>query len=210
MLKEYLNNDIKLTKEQMISIICSIIVISGVFGWLYEVIFYYFNSGMTQVYMRGSNFLPWINIYAYGAFLILALTYKKRKKPLQVFLISAISTGILEYFSGYILYEKLGLTRCWSYNEEILNFGNIGGFVCLRSVTFFGLSGLFLIYGILPCLIYLSKKINIKVFLIVSIAIASLFIIDELYNFIIYKIIDLPKASTIYKELGLKYIYFTK
>ena len=162
MLKEYLNKDIKLSKEQMISIICCIIVISGVFGWLYEVIFYYFNSGMKQVYMRGSNFLPWINIYAYGAFLILALTYKKRKHPLQVFLISAIATGILEYFSGYILYEKLGLTRCWSYNEEILNFGNIGGFVCLRSVTFFGLSGLFLIYGILPFLIYLSKKNKYK------------------------------------------------
>ena len=210
MLKEYLNNDIKLSKEQMISIICSIIVISGVFGWIYEVIFYYFNSGMTQVYMRGSNFLPWINIYAYGAFLIIVLTYKKRKHPLQVFLISAISTGILEYFSGYILYEKLGLTRCWSYNEEILNFGNIGGFVCLRSITFFGLSGLFLIYVIIPFLINISQKVNIKVFLIISISVATIFILDELYNLFIHSIFNLPKASTIYKKLGLKYIYFTR
>ena len=76
---------------------------------------------------------------------------------LFIFIISFIVTGILEYLSGYILYEKLGLTRGWSYNEEIWNFGNIGGFVCLRSATFFGLSGLFLIYGMLPFFMYLSK-----------------------------------------------------
>ena len=142
-MKEYINNDIKLNKKQLISIICLLIVISGVFGWIYEFIFYFINSGFKTFYLRGGNFLPWINIYAYGAFIILFLTYKRRKHPLQVFLISMISTGILEYFSGYILYGVLNLTKCWDYNQEILNFGNIGGYVCLRSVLVFGLSGLF-------------------------------------------------------------------
>ena len=79
MLKEYLEKDIKLNKKQMISMICLIIVISGIVGWLYEFIFYYFNSGMKTFYMRGGNFLPWINIYAYGAFLIIILTYNYKK-----------------------------------------------------------------------------------------------------------------------------------
>lgn len=210
MLKEYINTDIQLSRKQKTSILCLIIVIAGVFGWLYEYIFYFINSGFQQFYMRGGNYLPWINIYATGSILILILTYKKRKHPFQVFLISAISTGILEYFSGYILYDKLGWVRCWSYNEEILNFGNIGGFVCLRSVLFFGLSGLFLIYGIVPFLIKLSQKMNPNLLLIISIILCSIFLIDEIYNLLLYPYFPIPKATEFYKSKGLKYIYFSK
>ena len=160
--------------------------------------------------MRGGNYLPWINIYATGSILILILTYKKRKHPFQVFLISAISTGILEYFSGYILYDKLGWVRCWSYNEEILNFGNIGGFVCLRSVLFFGLSGLLLIYGIVPFLINLSRKMNPNLLLTISIILCSIFLLDEIYNLLLYPYFPIPKATDFYKSKGLKYIYFSK
>ena len=38
---DYINNKIKLD----IGIISFVIVISGVFGWVYEFIFYYFNGG---------------------------------------------------------------------------------------------------------------------------------------------------------------------
>ena len=64
MLKKYLNSDIKLNLKQKIIILSLVIVISGIFGWIYEFIFYYFNSGMKEFYMRGGNFLPWINIYS--------------------------------------------------------------------------------------------------------------------------------------------------
>ena len=208
MLKQYINKDAKLNIKQKISILCLVIVISGIFGWLYEVIFYYFNSGMKEVYMRGGNFLPWINIYAYGAILIILLTYKKRKSPLKVFLISVISTGILEYIAGYILYGILDWTKCWDYNQEILSFGNISGYVCLRSVLIFGLSGLLLIYLILPMLIKLSKTKKINLLLTISIILCSIFLIDEIYNLIFTALFDLPRASSIYKELGLKYLYF--
>ena len=40
--KKYLNNDYKFDKPTLIGIICLIIVISGIFGWLYEFIFYFF------------------------------------------------------------------------------------------------------------------------------------------------------------------------
>lgn len=208
MLKDYLEKDVKLNKNQKLFITSAIIVISGFLGWFYEVIFYYFNSGMKQLYMRGGNFLPWINIYAYGAFLIILLTYKRRKHPLQVFLLSGISTGILEYLSGYIIYGKLHLTKCWDYNQEILNFGNIDGYVCLRSVTIFALCGLLLIYGILPLLIKISKHKNIKTITTITIIICAIFVIDEIYNQFIYRIFNLPKASTLYQKLGLKYLYF--
>lgn len=208
MFSKYFNDNVLLSKKQIISIVLLIIVISGIFGWLYEFIFYYFNSGMKVFYMRGGNFLPWINIYAYGAFLILFLTCKVRKHPLQVFLISVVSTGILEYLSGYILYGKLGWIRCWDYNQEILNFGNINGYVCLRSVLVFGFSGLLLMYVIIPILIKLVNSKYLNVIFIISIVFCSLVLFDEIYNLIFTSLFNLPSAPSIYKTLGFKYLYF--
>lgn len=206
---KYLNNNLKLETWQKIGIICLIISISGTFGWIYEFIFYYFNSGMKTFYYRGANFLPWINIYASGSLMILYLTKNQKKKPLNIFLISFISTGILEYISGYGML-KFAHMRCWDYNTEILNFGNIDGFVCLRSVTFFGLSALLLIYLITPVCIYLSQKINKKLFITISIIICSIIIFDELYNLIFARILSLPRAADIYKKLGFKFMNYYK
>lgn len=210
MLKKYLNEKIDLNIKQWIAILCLVAVIGGVFGWLYEFLFYYLNSGLKQFYMRGSNYLPWINIYMYGSFLIIFLTIKLRKHPLQVFLVSALSTGILEYFTGLILYGYLGWRVCWDYNQEILNFGNISGYVCLRSVTVFGLCGLLLIYVILPLLIRVVKKVNMKAVLTFSIIIFSIFILDEIYNLLLYPYFPIPRATDFYKSQGMKYIYFSE
>ena len=206
--KKYLEEDHNFDKSTLLGIICLIIVISGVFGFLYEFVFYYFNSGMTEFYWRGSNFLPWINIYAIGAVFIFFLLYKKRKNPLLVFFASMLITGILEYIGGWMLYEFQDGLRCWDYNSEILNFGNINGFVCLRSVLFFGFSSLLLIYLIVPLCFYLAKKMNKKIFLIITIGLCSIFLFDELYNLIFARILSLPRASDIYKSLGFHYIYF--
>ena len=205
--KDYLNKDHKFDKKTMLGIFCLIIVISGMFGWAYEVVFYYFNSGMTEVYFRGGNFLPWINIYAMGAILIYVLTYKKRKNPLFVFIVSMISTGILEYIGGAFM-EHIMHIKCWDYTNEILSFGNINGYVCLRSVLVFGLSALLLMYLIVPLCFYLAKKIPRKTFLILSYTICGIFLFDELYNLIFANLLNLPRASEVYKELGFKYLYF--
>lgn len=207
-IKKYINNDYKFDKMQMIGIICLIIVISGIFGFLYEFIFYYFNGGMKEFYWRGGNFLPWINIYATGSIMIYIFTYRYRKNPFKVFLISFISTGILEYFSGLGMYIFGDGIRCWDYNQEILNFGNIDGFVCLRSVLFFGISSLLLIYAIVPLCYYLARHMNRKIFLTISITLCSIIMIDELYNLIFARVFSLPRASTIYKKLGVKYVSF--
>lgn len=207
---EYMNDKLKLERWQVIGIAALIIVISGVFGWIYEFIFYYFNSGMKTFYWRGGNFLPWINIYATGSFLILFTTYKLKKHPFLVFLISFLVTGVLEYISGFMMYKLGNGLRCWDYNTEILNFGNIDGFVCLRSVTFFGLSALILMYVIIPICIYLSKKIDKKKFLIISITLCSIFLFDEFYNLLFTRLFNLPRSSIVYRKIGFKYMDYYK
>ena len=205
--KEYLNKNHNFDKKTMLGIFCLIIVISGMFGWLYEVVFYYFNSGMTEIYWRGGNFLPWINIYAMGAILIYVLTYKKRKSPLFVFIVSMISTGILEYIGGAFM-EHIMHIKCWDYTNEILSFGNIDGYVCLRSVLVFGFSALLLMYLIVPLCFYLAKKMPKKTFLILSYTICAIFLFDELYNLIFANLLNLPRASEVYKNIGFKFLYF--
>ena len=205
---KYMNNEIKFDKYTVLGVLFLIAVISGIFGFVYEVIFYYFNFGMKDIYMRGSNFLPFINIYATGSIIIYILTKRLKKNPFLIFLISVIATGILEFISGYVMYEFFDGFRCWDYNTEILNFGNIGGYVCLRSVLFFGVSSLLLMYVIVPMCYYLATILNKKTFIIISYSIFALFLIDDLYNLLIARIFDLKRASDIYKSLGFKYVKF--
>ncbi len=202
---DYMNDKIKLDKYQRLGVFSFILLVSGLFGWIYEFIFYYFNSGMKSWYMRGGNFLPWINIYAIGAFLILIICSKFKKKPWIVFILSVIITGLLEYFSGLVIFKLIG-ARYWDYNTEILNFGNIGGFVCLRSVLFFGLSSFILMYVFNPIGIYLSCKINKKTLIVISIFIISIIFFDQIYNLIIAKMFNLRNAIEIYKTYGIKYM----
>ena len=206
-LKNYLNKNPKFDKSVILGIYCLIIVISGIFGWIYEVIFYYFNSGMKNLYWRGSNFLPWINIYAIGSILIIVFTFKRRKNPLHVFEISIITTGILEYIGGWIL-ENIMNVKCWDYTQEILNFGNINGYVCIRSVLIFGIFSLILIYLLLPICFYMAKRMKKEHFIILSYTLCAIFLIDEIYNLVFARIFSLPRASFIYKKLGLPYLYF--
>ena len=202
---DYINDKIKLQKYQKLGVFAFILLVSGLFGWVYEFIFYYFNSGMKVWYMRGGNFLPWINIYAIGAFLILIFCSKFKKKPWLVFILSFIITGLLEYFSGLVIFKVFG-ERFWDYNTEILNFGNIEGYVCLRSVMFFALSSFILMYVFNPLSIFITTKISKKTLIIISIIIISIILGDELYNLIVTKVFGLRNAIEIYKTYGIKYM----
>ena len=96
------------------------------------------------------------------------------------------------YAYGTLLNHISG-TRLWDYNTEILNFGNINGFICLRSVLLFGISGLLLMYIVIPLIERLSTKISTKKFNTISISLFSIFFIDTIYNHIISKVINYLK-----------------
>ena len=194
-----------LERYQKIGILLFVVVISGFFGWVYEFIFYFFDGGMNGFYMQGGNFLPWINIYAIGALVILLTTWRLRKYPWAVFLISVVTTGVLELVAGWLVYAIGNGTRYWDYNTEIWNFGNIGGFVCLRSVLFFGVSALILTYWIVPFCEYLARKMSRKAFLILAISLFSIVMVDEIYNMFASHIFGWPNAMEFYRGIGLKY-----
>ena len=67
----------------------------------------------------------------------------------------------------------------------------------------FGLSGLLLIYFILPILIRLVQTKYINILLVCSIVLCSLFLVDDLYNLFIANLLKMPRASAIYKKIGV-------
>ncbi len=203
---DYLNGSVRLEKWQWLGILMLLVVFAGFFGWVYEFIFYYFDGGTGEFYMQGGNFLPWINIYAIGAVLIIATCWKIRRWPWVVFLLSILVTGVLEFVAGWLVYTIGNGTRYWDYNTEIWNFGNIGGFVCLRSVLVFGVSALMLIYLIVPWFIKLAQNMPKKTFLTLAITLFTLVLADEVYNLLASKFFNWPDAMEFYKSIGWKYL----
>ena len=128
--------------QQLINLLILIMVFSGVFGFIYEVLFYRIDLGYFT--KRGSSYGPWIPIYVFG---------------------------------GWVLYEIFH-TRLWDYNTEIWNWGNIKGYVCFRSVLFFGISGVLLVYMVIPMLIFIMNMIDFGVTTIICRILAALLIAD--------------------------------
>lgn len=155
----------------------------GIAGWIYEMLFYRINDGMFVT--RGQGFGPWLPIYGFGSVFISLLGIRLKKSKPSVFLASALISGGLEYITGWFLYHFFDGLRLWDYNTEIWNWGNIDGFICLRSVLLFAFAGLFLIYAAIPLIRSLSDRLPRKAFYILSLVPGILFLIDCLGAYIL-------------------------
>ena len=169
-------------KEEKIVLICWVILISAIFGFIYETIFYRIDLG--YFVKRGYTIGPWLPIYATGGILIYLTNLKHKNNPVKVFLTSTIVCGLLEFIVGYLLLH-ISHIRLWDYNTEILNYGNIGGYICLRSVLFFGISGVFLMNIVLPLITKIINKYQSKKTEYITIFLGGLFCIDFIVNYII-------------------------
>lgn len=167
--------------QKEVCILLLIFVIGGVFGFVYEELFYrlndYIEEGVWHWIKRGSTFGPWIRIYGFGALFIYITTRWLREKPLLVFVISGAVCGVLEFLTGLAL-DRCFDTRLWNYNVEIWNWGNIDGYICARSVLFFALAGLLLQYVIYPLLKKLAGWLRPGLLTGISVTLASVCVLD--------------------------------
>ena len=200
--KDFLNKNVKLETYQKVGILLLVIVISGFVGWMYEFLLALIENG--KIYAQGGNLLPWMNIYAIGAVVLIPITWKIRRYPWLVFLVSTLVTGVVELIGGWLVYEIGNGTRYWNYDSGPWAVGSINGFVCPLSATIFGLSALVLVYFLLPALTYLAKKMSKRAFLTLAITLFALVMIDEITNLTL-KNLDLPTAMDFYRSLGLEY-----
>lgn len=200
--KNYLEKGIKLERYQKVGILFLVVVIAGFVGWLYEFLLTWAENG--QIYMQGGNLLPWMNIYAIGALIVIPATYKIRKYPWAVFLVAVLATGVVELVGGWLAYTLFDGARYWNYDTGWWAFGSINGFVCPLSVTIFGIGSLLLVYLVVPAVIYLALKMSRKAFLTLAIVLFTLVMVDEITNLTL-KNLNLPTAMDFYQSLGLEY-----
>ena len=211
----YIQNGLSMDKQTWIAFMLFVFVSMAVFGFFVEITFYHFNSIVlykkSEWFWRGNAFGPWIDIYGIGSVLVFALTYKVRSKPWLVALISGALLSVIELVAGMAIYYLDNGRREWNYNEEMLTIGNIGGFLCGRNIIAFCVAGPFLMYLVVPIILWLRSKMSRKVFLAIGFAIGGICIADMFYNVVVSNIIPgCRRAGEIYKDIGFKFVKFTQ
>ena len=154
----------------------SMFFIYSVFGWTWEVFYYYILQG--HFINRGVLHGPWLPIYGVGGVLILACLFKLRKNPGKHFIGTIVLCGALEYFGSVIL-ELLFDAKWWDYSGFFLN---LHGRICAEGLLVFGIAGLAFIYVLSPILDDLIRKINPKKLLPVAIILSVIFVGDLIYS----------------------------
>ena len=162
--------------EDFFFVLLMIGVFGAIGGFLYETVFYRLAWG--YFVKRGTTFGPWIPIYGVGAIFMTLSVWRFHKNPLAIFVVSFFVTGILEFVVGYVLFHCFGGLRLWDYNTEPWNFGNLGGYVCLRSVGIFGIFGFLLFYGVIPPILWIKSKIPKLAFRVLSCTLDLAFVCD--------------------------------
>ncbi len=157
-------------------------VLGAIIGWIYEMLFYRIDAG--QFIRRGQGG-PWLPIYGFGALGLTILCYKRKLHPLVVFTATVIGSGIIEFTTGWVLFHFFNGLRLWDYNTEIWNWGNIGGYVCFRSVLVFGIMGVLYVKWAIPGLFKWTSKMSSKKLLLIFIPVAVIFAGDILISYII-------------------------
>ena len=204
--QDYLDSKLNLKPYQRIGVVLLIVVLAGFIGWVWEFILAEIEGGFQHLYIKGGNLLPWMNIYAYGAIIIMAVSYTIKRYPWLVFLLSAVFCGLLEWFAGWVVFTVGNGTRYWDYSDIWFGVGNINGFVCPASAIVFGLGALALIYVVLPACMELSIKMSKRAFLTLAISLFTIVMVDEVYNLLASKVFGWPDAMEIYRSLGFKYL----
>ena len=173
--------------KNIINIIRNILLLFiffAVCGWIYEVIWTYFDDGVPT--NRGYLFGPWLPIYGFGGMLIYGIFHKQIKKPVYIgklnirflllFVYICLITTVVELAATYII-ELFGtpFTVLWDYSDHFMNFQ---GRVSLDASARFGALGLMIIYGALPLYNKFVHMKNQKVLNVIAWTVIAVFAID--------------------------------
>lgn len=162
-------------------------IIISICGWIMEITLQLIQKH--KFADRGFLIGPYCPIYGCGGLLITLCLTGLEEHPVALFSMAILICGILEYLTSYIM-EKLFHARWWDYSE---NKYNINGRVCLETIIPFGILGLILIYFVNPLIFDNLIKVPENILNVVAIAIAVLFITD---NIISLKVISNVRLAT--------------
>lgn len=175
--------DEHLTLKQAVFATCLIFTIAGISGWIYEELFYRINDGFFS--WRGHGIGPWLPIYAFGMVMLLYATARVKDSLWKMALISGLIAGVFELIVGWALYTFHDGLRLWDYNTEIWNWGNVGGYVCIRSVLVFAVAAPLLIRMTVPLIGKMARKLPDWAYTLITMTPFVLFLIDMVVGYLV-------------------------
>lgn len=152
-------------------------LVCGFIGFVYEEIYFLIADG--HLSYRGFLYGPVLPVYAFGGVFIYLIFNRFRKYPPVVFFGAMLLTGVLEFLTGWAMWQ-LFQKHWWDYSTKPLN---IAGYVCLESVLSFAIAGLLLIYIIAPRLLKITDNMSAKRRNILFAVLVLLFIADVVISF---------------------------
>lgn len=165
--------------DKSLSYLFLIFLIYSFIGYICEIIF----SSFAQRKLVNRGFLcgPYCPIYGIGGLFILFVLLRFKEDPVAVFVIGAIITSALEYFTSFLL-EKIFHNKWWDYSSYKFN---IHGRICLQNSLLFGLGALVVIYVGDPVITNMLAKLSTKTINVIAICAAIIFIGDCIYSFVV-------------------------
>lgn len=134
-------------------------LVGGVVGWIYETLICAPMAGREINLMHGGMGIPFLTIYAVGAFLIAFLLGPRLagreggwRRVFVKFLAATLLCTAVEYATGFVMLHGLGV-QTWSYLDPGWDFmASPDGLICLRASVMFGVGGMLLLRYIMPWL----------------------------------------------------------
>lgn len=175
--------DEALTRQQAALGTALVFVIAGISGWVYEELFYRINDGHFS--WRGHGMGPWLPIYAFGMVILLFATAPVKDSRGKTALLCALISGAFEFLVGWVLYRFFGGLRLWDYNVERWNWGNLGGYVCFRSVLVFAVTAPLLMRVLVPAIGRLARALPGWAYALITAVPFALFVLDIVQGYLI-------------------------
>ena len=145
-------------------------------GWFWEVLWEFLKNG--NLINSGTMHGPWLPIYGTGSLLIYLLLYEYKDKKWLIFIGSFVICTISEYITSIYLEYTYGMAW-WNYTDKPFN---INGRICLPYSLVFGLSGLFVIYKLVPFVKKINLKFNKNVLTVICIILLIIFAADFVFS----------------------------
>lgn len=163
---------------------------ASVLGWLYEVFLevVVYRWGFSN---RGVLTGPYCVVYGVGALLLLLCLHRLMARriplgrlnlaPLVVFVGIVLIATLVELAASYLMEWATG---GWMWNYERFRF-NFQGRIAPNPSLRFGAGGMVLLYGLLPLLRRLSRRLSARVVNATAALLASVFCADCVYTFLL-------------------------
>lgn len=127
---------------------------------------------------RSFLYLPLIPIYGFATLFMLYFAELVGYDFWKTFLIGVVVSSIVEYVCSFIQ-EKVFKTKSWDYTDFKFN---LNGRINLVYSLGFGFIGVFVVRIIKECSLYVDKMYNSNIFLIITMVLFILFIIDAILS----------------------------